>query len=207
MTDSRMAGVAVLVFAVLLVAGILAPGETPAADDPDEEIVEFYEDSGNQKALVTMVYFVTVSSLALVVFATTQFRSGTTLASIARAMAYVAAAGFAIGSVALAAVGAEGLFSDAPIDAGAARFLPSVGYGIMLIVGGLAAAAMIAAASADWQRSGTMPRWLCWLGYVCAVILLGGVVFLPMGAMIVWAVATGIVLLTRKDGAPRPTAA
>jgi hypothetical protein len=142
----------------------------------------------------------TVGSLALIVFATVQFRSGTTLSSIARGMANVAAAAFAIGSVALAAVGAEALLSDAPVDAGVARFLPSMGYGTILVVGGLAASAMIAAISADWQKSGAMPKWLSWLGYVCAAILLAGVFFIPMIAMILWAVAAGIVLLTRKDG-------
>lgn len=199
MSDSRLAGIAVLVFAVLFVAGILAPGETPSGDDADDEIISYYEDSGNQQALLAAAYLMTVSSLALVVFATVHFRSGTTLGSVARAMAYVAAVAFAIGSVALAAVGAEALISDAPVDAGVARFLPSLGYGTILVVGALAAAAMIASTSADWHKSGVMPTWLCWAGYICAAVLLAGVLFIPMIAMILWAAATGIVLLTKKD--------
>ncbi len=35
----------------------------------------------------------------------------------------------------------------------------------MLIVGGLAAAAMIAEISTDWKRNPMMPTWLCWFGY------------------------------------------
>jgi hypothetical protein len=204
MSDSRLAGIAAIVFAVLFVGALMLPGETPAGEDPDDEVVDYYEDSANQRRLLASVYLMTIGSLALVVLATVQFRSGTTPASIARAMAYVAAAAFAIGSVALAAVGAEALINeDTPIDAGVARFLPSLGFGTILVVGGLAASAMIAAISADWQKRGTMPNWLCWLGYVCAVILLAGVMFIPMIALIIWAIATGIVLLTRDT---EPTA-
>jgi len=66
-----------------------------------------------------------------------------------------------------------------------------------LIVGGLATSAMIAAISTDWHRNKAMPIWLCWLGYVCAVVLLGGVVFIPMIAMVLWAIVVGVVLLSR----------
>lgn len=207
MSDSRLAGIAAIVFAVLFVAALLVPGETPSGDDPDSEFVAYYEDSGNQRMLLASLYFMTVSSIALVVFATVQFRSGTTLTSIARAMAYLAAAAFAIGSVAFVTVGAEALINDTPVDAGVARFLPSLGYGTVLVVGGLAAAVMIAAISADWQRDRTMPSWLCWLGYFCAVVLLAGVVFIPMIAMVLWAVVAGVVLLTRAGAEPQPAVA
>ncbi|MEX0783539.1 MAG: hypothetical protein WD557_12890 [Dehalococcoidia bacterium] len=200
MTDSRWAGLAAIVFAVLLVVGMVLPGDAPTSDEADSEYVDYYEDSGNQRLLIASVYVITLSSLALVAFATLQFRSGSALASLARAMAVVAATAFAIGSVALATVGAEILINDAEVDPGVARFLPSMGFGTMLIVGGLAASAMIAAISADWLRSGAMPRWLCWLGFACAVVLLAGVIFLPMIALVLWAVVTGIVLL-------RPTSA
>jgi hypothetical protein len=198
MSDSRLAGIAAIVFAVLFVAAVLVPGETPAGDDPDDEIVEYYEDSGNQRTLLLSVYFMTVSAIALVVFATLQFRSGTTLASIARPTAYLAAAAFAIGAVAIATVGAEAWINDTPVDAGVARFIPSIGYGAILIVGGLAAATMIATISADWQRNETMPNWLCWLGYLCAAVLLVGVFFIPMIALVLWALVVGVVLLSRS---------
>lgn len=206
MSDSRLAGVAAILFAVLFVVAVFAPGDAPQGDDPDADVVQYYQDSGNQRAMLAGVYFMTVSSLALVVFATVQFRSGTTLASIARATAYFAAAAFAIASVAFAAVGAGALFDDTPIDVGIARFLPGLGFGTMLIVGGLAASTMIAAISADWQRNKTMPNWLCWLGYACAVVLLGGIIFLPMIAMILWAIVVGAVLLSRGGTASAPAA-
>ncbi len=114
------AGIAAIVFAVLCVAAVVSPGETPSGDDPDSDFVQYYGDSGHQRTLLASVYLMTVSALALVVFATVQFRSGTTLASVARAMAYLAAAAFALGQVAIATVGAEALINDSPIDPGVA---------------------------------------------------------------------------------------
>ncbi len=111
MSDSKVAGVAAILFAVLFLAAMVAPGETPSGADPDADFVGYYQDSGNQKTLLASVYFMTVGSLALVVLATLEFRSGSTLASIARAAAYLAAAAFALGSVAIATMGAEALIT------------------------------------------------------------------------------------------------
>jgi hypothetical protein len=206
-SDSRIAGIAAIIFAVLFVAAMIAPGEPPEDDAPDDELVEYYEDSGNQQALLAAVYMMTVAAASLIVLATIGFRSGTTLAAIARAMAYLAATAFAFGSVAFATVGVENMMSDAPIDPGVARFLPSLGYGTILVVGGLAAALMVGAASLDWQRSRAMPNWLCWLGFVFAVVLLFSILFIPMIALILWALIVGIVLLSRGSSQPASVAA
>lgn len=199
MTDTRIAGIAAILFAILFVAGNLLTGDTPSGDDPDSDFVDFYEDSGNQTMLLVAAYAVSVASIALVTFATIAFRSGTWLANLARAAAYLAAVAFAIGMVAVATVGAEALINDSPIDPGVARFMPSLGYGSMLVFGALASSAMIAAISADWHRDRTMPAWLPWLGYLCAIVLLFGVIFIPMVALPIWAIVTGIVLLTRNQ--------
>ena len=201
MSDSKVAGVAAILFALLFLAAMVAPGETPSGDDSDADFVKYYQDSGNQNAMLASVYFMTVASLALVVLATLGFRSGSTLASIARASAYLAATAFALGAVAIATVGVETLINDTPVDPGVARFLPSIGYGTILIVGGLSASAAIAAISGDWKRTGAMPSWLCWLGFVCAVVLLAGVMFLPMIALVVWALVAGVTLLTKSSAA------
>ncbi len=58
-----------------------------------------------------------------------------------------------------------------------------------------------------------MPGWLGWFGYAAALILLFAVIFIPMIALVLWALAKGIVLLTKKGcddvkprGSLRPTA-
>ena len=77
--------------------------------------------------------------------------------------------------------------------------MTGLGFGTLLIVGGLAAAAMIAAISVHWMRTKEMPTWVPWLGYVCALVLLFAIVFLPMAALPLWAVVVGIVMLTRGE--------
>jgi hypothetical protein len=44
------------------------------------------------------------------------------------------------------------------------------------------------------MRTGILPKWLAWLGFVAAIVLLFAVVFLPMVALPIWVLATSIVL-------------
>lgn len=203
MGATRWAGVAAILFAVLFVVGMTIPGDTPAADESDETIVEYYSDSGNQTALIVAAYVETVAAISLAAFAALSLGSGQAepLMRVARGSAYLVAAAVAIGIFAIAAVGAGAKFDDAPVDAGAARFLPDVGYGAIFVLGGLAGSAMVGSASLHWLRTRTMPMWLVWFGFLCAVALLFGVVFIPMVALPLWAIAVGVVLLLRKGGA------
>jgi hypothetical protein len=198
MTLIRWAAVAAILFAVLFVVGMLMGTDTPDGDESDATWVQHYEDSGNQTQDVVAVYVVAVASIGLAAFASLAF-GGSAWATVARASAYIAAAAFAIGRVALSAVSASAKFDSSPIDPGVARFMQGLGFGTVLVVGGLAAAAMIAAISIHWMRTKEMPAWVPWLGYLCAIILLFGVIFLPMIALPVWALVVGIVLLTRGE--------
>ena len=69
MTELRWGGIAGILFAVVLVAGVLVSGDVPTDDDADDEYVEFYEDSGNQTALVCSAYLMVLAGLAFVAFA------------------------------------------------------------------------------------------------------------------------------------------
>ncbi len=198
MTVSKWAGVAAIVFAVLFVAGVVVGNNSPDGNDPDAKWVDFYSDSSQQTQDIVAAYLETAAALALVGFAAVAFGSVGGLAAAARAFAYTAAAAFALGRVALATVSAEVKFSSAPINADVARAMSSLGFGIMLVAGGVAAAAMIAAISGHWMRTRRMPRWLVWFGFVCAFIALFSVVFLPLAALPIWALVVGIVLLTGK---------
>jgi hypothetical protein len=50
-------------------------------------------------------------------------------------------------------------------------------------------------------RTDVLPRWLAWLGFICGVVLLFGVIFLPMIALPIWLIATSIVLYRQPAGA------
>jgi hypothetical protein len=103
---------------------------------------------------------------------------------------------FAAG-IGIAAVGASALFDDDPVDPGVARFLDGIGYGSLLIWGGLSAALLIVVVSTAVLRERVLPMWFGWLGIVAAIVLLFAVVFIPMVALPVWAIVGGVLLFMR----------
>ncbi len=44
----RIAPFAGILFVALFIIGVILPGDVPCCEDPDSEVVAFYEDSGNQ---------------------------------------------------------------------------------------------------------------------------------------------------------------
>jgi hypothetical protein len=86
-------------------------------------------------------------------------------------------------------------FGGEPLsNADLGRFLPQVGDVAILLFAMFRAIALIDAASIVILRTGILPRWLAWLGFVCAIVLLFGVVFIPMIAFPIWLLAVSIVL-------------
>ena len=101
-----------------------------------------------------------------------------------------------VGSFALAAVPAGISLGGEPSvsNADVARFLSQMGFGSILLGGMFGAFALIVATSIVTIRTAVLPRWLAYLGFVCGVALLFGVVFLPMIALPIWLIAAGVAL-------------
>ena len=89
--------------------------------------------------------------------------------------------------------GARGI--RAPDGGDIINFGQSAGYGMILVGGMLFAATTIVAISFVSMRTAALPRWSAWLGYLCALVLLFAVVWLPQIALLVWVIAICIVLL------------
>jgi hypothetical protein len=108
-----------------------------------------------------------------------------------------------VGAAALAAIpagvslGGSSQLSSADLG----RFLPSIGFGSILLFAMFGAIALIDATSVVIMRTDVLPRWLAWLGFVCGVVLLFGVVFLPVIALPIWLIAASIVLYRQPEGA------
>jgi hypothetical protein len=62
---------------------------------------------------------------------------------------------------------------------------------------------MIDAASVLIVRSRVLPTWIGWFGFVAAIALLFGFLFLPMVALLLWVLFVSVAMLR----APRPAAA
>lgn len=208
MTELRWASVAGIIFAVLFVFAILTAGDLPGGDeDSDATVTEYYEDSGNRSMIITVAYLLGISALALVVFARlgpySLMRESTdslvrNLAALGMAGAVMAGVAILAGGVALAAVSAGVTFQDEPVDPGVARFMGHLGYGSILLWGGLTGAFTVASFALGGLRSGAITSWLCWVGLAAAVVLLFGVLFIPMAALPLWVLVASIVFFLRE---------
>ena len=209
MTMTRLGALFGIAFAVLIVAAALSSGDTPSGDDTDADIVAWYEDSGHQKLVLVDAYLFSGAAITLVLFAAVGLapvlraarRGGGAYATATLGLAALAAAGMAMGGIALASVGADVLINDAPVDPGSARALQSVGYGSLLVWGGLAASAMVATVSVAALREAVFPAWFGGLGILAAVVMLGAVIFIPMAALPIWALIASVLLFMRGDTA------
>jgi hypothetical protein len=208
MTSAKASALLGILFAILLVGGLFSLGTPPSGDEAtDEQVRAWFEDSGNQKQQLVAGYALTAAGLALLSFAVLALAPAVEAAGRTSALprlithaATVAGAGIAMGAFALAGVSVESYFSGDPVDPGVARFLPSVGYGSILVLGGLASALMIVCVSVSALRANSvLPAWFGWFGFVCAIALLFAVIFLPMFALPLWAIVASILLFMRTE--------
>jgi hypothetical protein len=206
----RIAPFAGLLFVVLFVAGLVLPGDVPCCEDPDSDIVSWYEDSGNRLRIIIAVYLLTISALAFLVFlnglrerlALAEGEPGG-LARLGFAAGVLFVAMVFVMAVAAGSVAAGVEFQDEPVDAGVARFAPHVGFGALLVPGMLSAALLVACTSVLTVRTGILPVWTAWLGFLAAVALLFGIFFFPAIALPIWVLVMSIALLMRSTPAVR----
>ncbi|MEX2225686.1 MAG: DUF4386 family protein [Dehalococcoidia bacterium] len=213
MSMIKLGGIAGIVFAVLLVAAAITTGEPPGGTDSDAEIVAWYEDSGNQWQQLISAYLFSGAALTLMLFTGLGLlpllraarRDAATYTSLTLGAAVMTAVALFAGGIGIAAVGASALFDDDPVDPGVARFLDGIGYGSLLIWGGLSAALLIAVVSAAVLRERILPVWFGWLGVLAAIVLLFAVIFVPMLALPVWALVAGVLMLMGTTGGAAAT--
>jgi hypothetical protein len=82
-----------------------------------------------------------------------------------------------------------------------ARVLTDMGLGMQLVYGLMAAAVMVAAASAAGRRTGAVPRGVVVAGFVVAPLLLLGVTWVPQFLVPLWVAAVSVGFLR----SPAPT--
>jgi hypothetical protein len=105
----------------------------------------------------------------------------------------VLAAAIAFGGIAMAQMSAAIEIGDIPIpSADVLRTAEQLGFGLLLVAGGLFAALTVAAVSFGARGTGLLPAWLVTTGYVVAVILLFSVMFIPLILLPLWAIAVAV---------------
>ncbi|HKH23768.1 MAG TPA: hypothetical protein VKA88_09095 [Solirubrobacterales bacterium] len=196
--------------AVTFIVGLGMAADSPDSDDSDAQILSWYADHGHRVEVIIGAFVLAFCGLFLLWFASglrqwLRLAEGPEgrLANVALGGGVLLVALLWVGAAALAAIPAGVSFGGSPdlSNADLARFLPSVGFGSILIFAMFGAIALIDATSVVIMRTDALPRWLGWLGFVCGVVLLFGVVFLPVIALPIWLIAASIVLYRRPEGA------
>jgi hypothetical protein len=193
-------------FAVLFVVGMILGRDTPAGDAADEEWLQWFDDSGNRWQQIISAVVLTLAAAALVVFVAHLIDRlavtgvGRSVATrVAHSAGIVLAAAIAIGGVGMNYVGAGIEIGELPVPAAdVTRTAEHLGFGVMLVVGGLFAALMVAAVSIAARNTGVLPGWLVTAGLVVAVLLLASVLFIPIVLLPLWVLVVAIILGRRR---------
>jgi hypothetical protein len=188
---------------VTFVIGLIFVSDSPDNNDTDAEVLAFYAKHSHRLGIIIGAFILAFCGLFFLWFASglrQRLRAaegpGGRLANVALGGGVLFVAMLWVGAATLAAIPAEQSFGGGPPlkVADLARFLPSAGFGTILVFGAFGAIALIDAASIVIMRTGILPKWLAWLGFVAAIVLLFGVVFLPMIALPIWLLAASVAL-------------
>jgi hypothetical protein len=190
-----------IIFVALFIIGI-ALFSTPDSDNTAERILSFYDDKGNRAQLIASGYVLVLSGVFFFWFlGSLRARLLEAEGPPGRLTSIVFASGIVFVTMLMAAAAAfmfvagEITFADVAVDAEIARVLPDLGFAFLLIPGAFAAIAMIDAASVLIIRTGVLPKWIGWLGFVVSVGLLVSALFFPIALLLIWVGVVSLALL------------
>lgn len=211
----RWGPIAGIVFVVLFVVGVsLAVSNLPSGDDSATKISNFYLDKGNRAQVIIGAYLLWLGGLFFIWFlASVRTRlldvegAPGRLTSIAFGGGLVFVAMLMVAAACFASIAGDITFGGEKFIApDAARFVPEIGYPILLIGGMFAAIAMIDAVSILILRTAMLPKWIGWFGFFAAVVLLAAVYFLPVLAFLLWVLFVSVAMLRAPRAAVIPPA-
>ena len=200
--------------AVTFVVGLLFVGDGPDDKDTDAQVLAWCADHGHRVGILVGAFVLAFCGLFFLWFVAglrQHLRAaegpGGRLANVALAGAAVFVGMLWVGAAALAAIPAAREIGSVPRleVADVARFVGAVGYVSILLFSAFGAIALIDATSIVIMRTGILPKWLGWLGFVAAVVLLFGVVFIPMIALPIWLLAASVVLFRLRSIEAEPS--
>jgi hypothetical protein len=216
MADSRWerwGPIAGIVFVVLFVVG-LSLYDLPSSDDSVAKITSYYNDGGNRAQIIVASYLLWFAGLFFLWFlASLRVRllavegAPGRLTSIVFGGGLLFVAAMTVAAACFASIAGDMTFADEKfVSADAARFLPELGYPILLIGGVFAAIAMIDAASVLIVRTRVLPAWIGYFGFVAAILLLGAVIFLPIIFLVLWVLFVSVAMMRARpaEAVPAP---
>jgi hypothetical protein len=212
----RGANVAGIVFVVVYVVGVLMALDAPdvgglSSAQADQKILTYLSTTNHRVEHVVGAYLLVVAAVAFVWFCLGLRARFEALAPGDATAGRLVAALSAVGATLMIAAGmtsavvagdVSGGGNPLPVDGDAARVVMSPTYPLLFVAFALIAAALIATASVVTLRSGALPRWL---GYTGWLAVLGGIVsvaFIPFALPLLWFLAVAIVGLTTRTATP-----
>jgi hypothetical protein len=197
----RIEGPAAIGFAIAFVAGLVLTN-VPDQGETRQKAIDFYNSAGEKSRVLVAVYVTAIAALLFVAFVAAVARR---LSDVARIAAIAAGAAFVALYLASAAAfvaptltlsldtSGTNTVDEAFVDF--ARGTSTLGDALLLVCSPFAAAGFVAALA----RSGALPRWLAWSGFVVAAACLFGFTFVPLIVFAAWILGVGAVLAARSD--------
>jgi hypothetical protein len=208
-----LAGIA---FVVLFIAGFFLLN-IPTADDSVGKVVSFYNDSGDRAQLIISSYLLWLAGLFFFWFVAslrarliavegmpgrlTSIAFGGGLVFIALLMAGAACFASIAGDITFGGDDFDGVKGTFLVGA---RFIPELGFPLILIGGAFAAIAMLDAVSLLIVRTGFLPKWIGYFGFVAAVGLLFAGFFIPIVLFLLWVIFASVAMWRTAPPAPVP---
>jgi hypothetical protein len=209
--ELRRAMAAGIAFVVLFLAGVLLNfGDTPNIKSSDTNAVAAQKwvtelsSSGHRTGLIVSAYLLILAGLAFIWF-TTGLRAwlapDLARGPIITSLGVLGAGAMAAAAMADAVVAGGVAFGNQPLpqNGDAIRLVMEPFFPFLFVVFGIVSAALIATVAVTVMRTGILPRWVAYTGWIAVLGSLAGVVFLPFVLALLWYLALGIVGLTRAS--------
>lgn len=207
----RLGALAGPAFALLFLASVIV-SSPPANNASDSKWIANYTGHGHQIQHLATGLLLVLAGLCLMTFLTTLWRRiadrrPEPTSPLALVAAGAAAACISAGGVLMATVSASELGGSYPLPGpDVLRLTNDVGFGLVAVGGMWAAALAVAVLSAQGKAAGIFGPRLAAFGWVVAGLLLLSILFVPIIALLIWAVVVGVRCLRGQDVA-EPTVA
>jgi hypothetical protein len=198
---ARGTAIAGFAFVALYVASFAMGIEVGASD---REILDYYADSGHRAREVVAYFLIVGAALSFVVFAlglraliARQEETGS-LAALALAGGVVTTALILAGNALSRATAFAAMDDEFQLEPNTRRLFENAGF-LLFATAGMAAILLVVAVSLAAFRYASLPRWLGWVGFVCAVLLPLSIVFIGFIVLALWVVLVSVVLVARRE--------
>ena len=184
-------------FAVLFLASV-AVSSPPANSASDAKWVANYTGHGHQIQHMATGLLLVLAGLCLMTFLTSLWRRIAERRSeptnpLALVAAGVGAACISAGGVVMATVSASELIGSYALPgADVLRLTNDVGFGLVSVGGMWATALAVAVLSAQGKAAGVLNSRVATFGWVVAILLIFSLLFVPIVALLIWAVTVGV---------------